>query len=94
GTWLTAMGLLCYAILHIVDNILIAIASVFLFNLLSLGIVLNYVGFNLKKMSFEKTRAYIAAKGKEVEPDESKTAGYDCNNNGKQRTMEPTESTQ
>ena len=58
--WLTAMGMLTYLLVQTFDSVLIALAFVFLFNSALLGLLCKYLLYNLKKMSFEKTRAYLS----------------------------------
>lgn len=60
-SWLIAMGISGYLLMQAVDNVLIAMVCVFLFNLLVLGILYRYLLFNLKNMRFTKTRAYLGA---------------------------------
>ena len=66
STWLTLMGMMCYGLLQIVDNLILAMSSVLIVNVLMLGLLLKYLLFNLKNMSFQKTRAYLS-RGKEDE---------------------------
>lgn len=58
--WLTTMMLLVYGLFLAIQSLLIAILLVFLFNLIFLLIVVKYLLFNLKCMSFEKTREYFS----------------------------------
>ena len=75
SSWLTAMGMLFYGLMHVVDSLILALSGIFLFNLLILAILFKYLLFNLKNMSFEKTRAYLA-RGK----DELKKTGQEGHN--------------
>ncbi len=91
--WLTAMGMLGYVFMHVFNNALIAMACVFLVNILLLGILLGYLLSNLKKMSFAKTRAYLA-NNREPESHEFKETGDDCNGNPGKKIMEATDAGQ
>jgi hypothetical protein len=57
--WLSAMMLLGYFILMTSNNFWIAIGVIITLNLLILGALLKYLTFNLKAMSFQKTRLYF-----------------------------------
>lgn len=59
--WLTAMCMLGFAVIWAYDSTIIGLASVLLFNTILLGLLFIYLNFNLKKMSFEKTRKYLGA---------------------------------
>jgi len=54
--WLTAMVMLGYGILHLYGSGMIAISSVLLINIVALAILIKYLTFNLKKMSFEREK--------------------------------------
>lgn len=59
GLWLVAAVLMGYGIFQLSDSILIAIVSVLVLNIAAcLGLV-KYLVFNIKNMSFEKTREYL-----------------------------------
>lgn len=73
STWLTAMLMIGYGLMQLEHNLILTLLGIFMFNLLVLGVLLKYLLFNLKNMSFEKTRAYLA-RGK----DELKKASEDC----------------
>lgn len=66
SSWLVVTVLLGYCIYLIADNSLISILLVFLFNISILFVLTKYLVFNLKNMSFEKTREYFS-KGDEDE---------------------------
>lgn len=57
--WFLGMALLVYAFMDVFGSILLALAAVLLLNVLLLVLLLIYLLFNLKKMSFEKTRDYF-----------------------------------
>jgi hypothetical protein len=59
GLWFSTMTLLGYAALLAFDNIMKAIVSILLLNVVFLIGLLKYLSFNLKNMSFEKTRAHL-----------------------------------
>lgn len=61
-TWLVSMVLMGYGLLLAFESFVVAILSVLVLNVVLLGILLNYLSFNLKKMSFEKTREYFSEK--------------------------------
>ena len=58
--WFTAMLLLGYFAIVAFGNNLLGVLLVFLFNLAVFFVLLNYLSFNLRKMSFEKTRKYFS----------------------------------
>jgi len=89
--WLTAMSMLGYALMLVLDNAIIAMACVFLCHALLLGVLLIYLRFNLKKMSFEKTRAYLSRKDPESNEQKNahKTAADDSHSPPGQTIMDP-----
>ncbi len=92
SVWLSAMGLLGYGLMWASDNVLVAIAGVFLFNILAFGILLQYLFFNLKKMSFEKTRAYLSAQSfKGGKSNERQTNGDEGDSRTGNQAMDRTE---
>lgn len=62
STWAIMMFLIGYGLFIAFANLLLASVLVFLLNLITLVMLLNYLSFNLKKMSFEKTRAFLSTK--------------------------------
>ena len=60
STWVTAMVILGYILMQTLGSIPLALSGVFIFNMLTLALLFLYLRFNLKKMSFEKTRAYLS----------------------------------
>jgi hypothetical protein len=62
ATWFVTMLLFGYGILFKFQSIVLAIGSVLLLNIMLLGFLLKYLSFNLRKMSFEKTREYFSNK--------------------------------
>ncbi len=62
GMWAATMLALGYMLAWIVPNTLLCILAMLMFNSLIVVAVLRYMLFNLKNMSFEKTRQYIANK--------------------------------
>lgn len=60
STWLFTMILLSYGIFYFFHNIWFALGGVLIFNLIILGILVKYLLFNIKSMSFEKTRKYLS----------------------------------
>lgn len=85
--WLTAMSMLTYVLMQALDNVLLALACVFLFNIVLVGLLCKYLLFNLKNMSFEKTRAYLSG-SREAKVDELKNTGDDGNSSYGKKTME------
>lgn len=69
GLWTSSMLAIGYVLELWMHNILLCILAVlFLHIVIVLGLI-RYLSFNLKNMSFEKTRAYIANRGNaHVEP--------------------------
>lgn len=61
-TWLVGMGLAGYGLFVAFKSIAIATLSVFFLNIGLLAVLLSYLSFNLKNMSFEKTREYFSNK--------------------------------
>ena len=61
STWLTAQAFIGYTLMQTFDSITVAFVGTFALNLLAVVLLLFYLRFNLKKMSFEKTRAYLAS---------------------------------
>ena len=59
-TWLVGVLLLGYGLLVVFKSFLLASLSVLFLHIILVGILLNYLSFNLKKMSFEKTREYFS----------------------------------
>lgn len=75
--WLSGMGILGYVLMQVFNNALIAMGSVFLFNVLLLGTLSLCLSSNFKKMSFSKTRAFLS-RDKELAHHEFKKTGDDC----------------
>lgn len=86
STWLVTMGMLGYGLMQVYDSVILAMSGVLIVNILMLGLLLRYLLFNFKNMSFEKTRAYLSRGG-----DEFKKAGDDSNSSPGQAIVEPTE---
>ncbi len=60
--WLVGMGLMGYGLFVVFKSVAIATLSVFFLNIGLLAVLLSYLSFNLKNMSFEKTREYFSNK--------------------------------
>ncbi len=84
STWLAAMLLVGYGIKLALHNSIWAISSVLLINMSVLILLLNYLLFNLKKMSFEKTRAYFSEKESDHHEKLEKTSDRKDSDNGKE----------
>ena len=63
--WVSLMCLIGFLILHAFGNPLMAMSCVLALNIALLIILLFYLNYNLKNMSFEKSRAYFSAIGKD-----------------------------
>lgn len=74
-TWGSATLLLGYAIFLVVDNLLLSMGIVLLLNLILMGGLLKYLSYNLKKMSFEKTREFISNKENHYAEPKKKISG-------------------
>lgn len=57
--WFSLMSLVVYFIFVLAHNFWIALGSITLLNLIVLITLVRYLAFNLKTMSFEKTRHYF-----------------------------------
>lgn len=71
--WISIMLLIGYLILLMLNNFLFSISIVLLLNVGLLIVLLNYLSFNLKNMSFEKTRAYFATEKEHAHDELEKT---------------------
>ncbi len=58
--WILTSILIGYGILLAFNNILISLLFVFAFNVIILLSLVKYLSYNLRSMSFEKTRAYFS----------------------------------
>ncbi len=58
--WLVTMVVIGYGVTLVYPSFLVAILSVLVLNVVLLGILLLYLSYNLKKMSFEKTREFFS----------------------------------
>ncbi len=63
STWILTIILIGFGIYQFYPNAWVALGSVFGFNLIVLGILVKYLLFNLKKMTFEKTRKFWSNRG-------------------------------
>ncbi len=76
--WFSLMALLGYFIFVELQSLWISLTTITLFNFILLIILFKYLTFNLKSMSFEKTRLYFnSQKSNEHEKLEKRT---DCSN--------------
>jgi hypothetical protein len=57
--WLSVSALLGYGILLIINNIPLTLVLMVLFHLGMFWVLAKYLTFNIKSMSFEKTRSYL-----------------------------------
>lgn len=87
STWLVAMLLLGYCFKLVVDNPILVISFVLFINMGLFILLLNYLLFNLKKMSFEKTRAYFSEKESNQHDKLKKTIGSADYDDGKKVKM-------
>lgn len=63
STWALIMLVLGYAFYLYFANLLFSLLAICLINCLMLIVLIRYLAFNLKNMSFEKTRELIAQQG-------------------------------
>jgi hypothetical protein len=68
GMWLSTMTLLGYFALLAFNNMIGAILSIMMLNVVFFLGLLKYLSFNLKNMSFTKTRAYLLDERDNDEP--------------------------
>ncbi len=91
GIWLSGLVLLFYILMVTFNTIWIAFTGVFLVNALLLGLILICLQLNLKKMSFEKTRAYLSTpNNQEFEVNESTQTNPNCNSKLESDIADPT----
>lgn len=91
SVWLSGITLLGYALILATNNIMIALVSIFVANILMLGIVYNRMRRNLRNMSFEKTRAFLS-QGRESH--EIEKTDKDCLGNPRNELMDTTGTSQ
>lgn len=79
--WLTTMCLVGYFVFFASDNLLLSIFLILLFNLgLLLGLI-KYLSFNLKSLSFQKTREYFSLNQSDIHEKLKKADNSaNCNN--------------
>lgn len=70
-TWFATMMLWGYLFYMLSTSVLLAVVSIVLLNLILLYFLLRLMKYNLKNMSFEKTRAFLSSK-ESYEENESK----------------------
>ena len=61
STWVTVMVALGYVLFYFFGSLPLAFSGVFLLNIITAMLLLKYLRFNLKQMSFQKTRAYLSS---------------------------------
>ncbi|WP_392536511.1 hypothetical protein [Legionella sp. 227] len=76
--WLSAMFLLGYFLFLASNRFLLSISLVLLLNVGFLLGLLKYLSYNLKSMSFPKSRAYFSQKSEEHEQLEKTDSGTNC----------------
>lgn len=84
-TWLFAMLLLAYFSTVAFNNMVLSLLSIVILNGLLLAGLMKYLLFNLRKMSFEKTREFISKKERPHDEQEKKSH-YGNNKTGKKIT--------
>ena len=87
--WASGMLILGYYLNLAFKSPIIALAFVLFTNLGLFFLLLNYLKFNLKSMSFEKTRDYFSNKGKNEHGDLEKTSDLPTCRNGKKIGVSP-----
>ncbi len=60
STWVTLMVAFGYVLVYFFGSLPLAFSGVLLLNIITAGLLLKYLRFNLKQMSFQKTRAYLS----------------------------------
>lgn len=71
-TWFATMMLWGYLFYMLSTSVLLAVVSIVLLNLILLYFLLRLMKYNLKNMSFEKTRAFFSRKGSDEENESKK----------------------
>jgi hypothetical protein len=77
--WLSSMFLIGYFVLLASNRFLFAFLLVFVLNLGLLLLLVKYLSFNLKSMSFPKTREYLLHKSIDYEQLEKADHSTNCN---------------
>ncbi|MCC5793059.1 MAG: hypothetical protein JJT82_10715 [Legionellaceae bacterium] len=85
--WLSAMFLAGYAVASAFASPLSAICAVFILNVVLVLGLARYLMFNLKNMSFEKTRAYFTQKENPVDDKQEKKVERKNRATGKEITI-------
>ncbi|MDI1352881.1 MAG: hypothetical protein PSV35_08995 [bacterium] len=75
SVWFTTMLMLGYCFMLWIESPLAALFMVLALNLILLLMLIKYLTFNLKNMSFEKTRGYFSKKELDLEPLKNDAAG-------------------
>ncbi|GGI87039.1 hypothetical protein [Legionella impletisoli] len=76
-SYFTAMILFGYGFYTLFQSVLIALAGVFILNLIFLGISVKYLLYTLKNMSFERTRRLLSQQeGKDQYDDEKRSTQH------------------
>jgi len=81
--WCAAMLMFGYWIMQAYNSGFIAISAVLLLNTVLLVILLKYLMFNLRSMSFEKTRLYLSRQKEGNDNDLKKTGDFGDSRDGK-----------
>lgn len=90
-SWLLISLLVGYGILLFSNNFLLSLFLVFLLNVVLLLCLVKYLAFNLKNMSFEKTRAYFS-QNKSIDDEQFEKTVKVSNSNDEQRVAATTNS--
>jgi hypothetical protein len=85
AVWFSGLLLLGYFIVLTFDSVLIAMGSLLFLNVMLFVILLKYLSFNLKRMSFEKTREFFS-QSERLHNDQEKKIDYPVGNDGKEIT--------
>lgn len=88
ASWSVGMVLMGYGLFLVLESFAFATCLVFLLNIVLLAILLSYLSFNLKKMSFEKTREYFSKKMDNDYDKLKKTTNCEAGNDRKKVNMQ------
>ena len=82
--WLAGMALAGFGVYQFYQNALIAILFVFVLNLAILALLFKYLQFNIRKMTFEKTRQFLTQSKEDQEHGLQKSDNEHYQENGQE----------
>lgn len=91
GMWLLVQALLTYFFIEVFNNIPLGIFLTLSVNVGVFIILIYYIVYNLKRMSFEKTRAYLSHMERGRDESVEKTIDRRNSHDGKKITIPPGE---